>query len=181
MDLHLAALKCTHPNVCHTWSVSDTMTWEKPVTERLLHHCLHEESGIGKFTEIERRSEGTEDRKEDVDSGRNGTGFLTCRHPGCLHCRCTCCPRADDTLTAAKISNSILYVLYHNLLQKAIHVYYNFPCLQVVAFHSGQVPFPLWPTLRCPRVAENPAELGDFIASWIWALPLAFLGVWCPN
>lgn len=33
------------------------------------------------------------------------------------------------------------------------------------------------PHYAAPGVAENPAELGDFLASWIWALPLAFLGV----
>lgn len=27
-----------HPSVTHIWSVSDAVTWDKPVTERRLHH-----------------------------------------------------------------------------------------------------------------------------------------------
>lgn len=154
MDRHLAALKRIHPNVTFVQLVT---LWHEISQSPKDYYtiCLHEVPGIGKFIEIEKSSEVTENRKEDVDLGLNGTGFLTCRSPGCLHCRCTCCPWADGTLTAAKISNSILYLLYHDLLQKALCVYCGFPCLQVVAFHSGHVPFPLWPTLRCPRSSRK--------------------------
>lgn len=138
--------------------------------------CLHEVPGIGKLIEIERSSEVTENGKEDVDLGLNGTGFLT-------HCRCACCPWADGKLTAAKIANNILYVLYHGLLQKALRVYYGFPCLPTscgISFRPSSFPAVAHTTLP-PGVAEDTAELGGFLASRIWALPLAFLGVWCPN